>query len=61
MRLLCPADLIFCSVFIHLQDYIVAPNVELLCLVLIFFDEIVKLLNVALRLFNRPRVAGAVL
>ena len=53
MRLLCPTDLVFCSVFIHLQDYLVAPNVELLCLVLIFFDEIVKLLNVVLKLFSR--------
>ena len=36
----CTADLVFCSVFIDLQDYLDAPNVELLCLVLIFFDEI---------------------
>ena len=36
VRLLCPADLVFCSRFIHLQDYLVAPNVQLLCLVFIF-------------------------
>ena len=52
MRLLFPADLVFCSVLIHIEDYLVAPDVELLCLVLIFFDEIVKLQNVALQLFK---------
>ena len=52
MWLLFPANLVLCSVSIHLQDYCVAPNVELLCLALIFFDEIVKLQNVAPLLFK---------
>ena len=53
MWLLCPADLVSCNVPIHLQEYLIAPIIELICLVLIFFDEIVKLLNVALTLFLR--------
>ena len=46
MRLLCPAGVFFCSVYLD------APNDELLCLVLNFFGEIVELLGVVLALFK---------
>ena len=45
MQLIYPGDLVFVSVFINLQDYLFGPNVDLFCLVLTFFDEIVTLLN----------------
>ena len=49
MQLIRPAGIVFVSNFVHLQDYLVASNVDLL--VLNFFDEIVKLLDVVPKLF----------
>ena len=48
--LLCLAELVVSIVFIHLLDYLVELKVELLCLadVIIFFNQIVKLLDIAL-------------